>query len=238
MINKYILRDIGLSENETEIYLIILDLGEVTVYEIANQSKMQRPNIYDTIKKLREKGLVSSIKKGKKIYFKAVSPEILLSMLKTKESNLLEILPELIKTYETKKIKPLIEVFEGFDGLKRVMEDMIKEKTEIWIFSGAEINSFLKKIPDFQLKNYLKQKEILGIKTYILYSKGIKPISGPDYKIKELPYEGLETVSYMVYRDRIVIGIWSEIPIVIRIIDENVSRIWKIAIKHIWNSIK
>ena len=39
----------GLSSNEAEIYLILLDLGESTVYGISDHSKISRPNIYDII---------------------------------------------------------------------------------------------------------------------------------------------------------------------------------------------
>ena len=70
MIDKEILKSIGLTENESQIYLILLKLGEGNISQIANHSKISRPNIYDIIKVLVEKGSVSFIIKKKKKYYK------------------------------------------------------------------------------------------------------------------------------------------------------------------------
>ena len=237
MINKEILREIGLTENESEIYLILLNLGEATIYKIADQSKISRPNIYDTMKKVIEKGLATSITKNKKKFFKPVAPEKLLEILKYKETNLLQILPDLKETYEKKKTEPIIEIFEGKEGLKTIMDDFIKIKKDILIFNPIDINYILKQIPNYYLKKFLNEKKRLNIKTKVLYSKEIKPIKGPGYKLKQLPELNLGCVGYWVYGERIVIGIWSESPIFIRIISKDVAQTYQKSIELIWNSI-
>jgi len=239
MINKEILKGIGLTENESEIYLILLKEGESTIYEIADHSKISRPNIYDIIKKLKEKGLVSSITKKNKKYFKSTTPENLYNILKEKESNLLEILPKLKEIYETSEVKPIIEVYRGVEGLKSLMNDMLKTKKEIWIFNGADKRYVLENIPEFYYERFLREKKKLKIKTNILYSKNIEPIKGPGYKLKKLPEDYFAgKVSYWTYGDRVYIGIWTKELVIIRIISDDVAKVFMNGIKLIWNTIK
>lgn len=238
MKNKEILKEIGLSDNEAGIYLILLDLGEATIYEISNYSKISRPNIYDIIKKLKEKGLVSEISKNNRIFVKPNSPKIISSILKNKEKDFLEILPTLNKKYSSSQVKPIIEIFQGPEGLKTLMNDMLKVKKEILIFNGASKDYILKTIPDFYLRRFLNEKKKLKIKTKILYSKNIEPIKGPYYTLKKLPDTVLSCVSYWTYGDRVAIGIWSDQLIIIRIISEDVAKTYREGIKLVWNMIK
>jgi len=236
MIDKSILNEIGLSPNESEIYLILLKMGEASVYEMANYSRISRPNIYDILKTLSEKGLVTSIiRDGKKLYI-SVAPEKLIEMLKEKEANLLSIIPKLNELYINKFKKPLIEIFEGAEGLKKIMNEMLKEK-EILIFNGVSKEYILSKIPNFNLDKSLNEKKRLKIKTKMLYSEGIEPVKGEGYSLKKLPGENLGCVSYWVYGDRVGIGIWSEPLIIIRIIDEDVAKTYRRSINLVWNSI-
>lgn len=107
MINKEILKQIGLSDNESEVYLIVLKLNEALASNIAKQSKISRPHIYDNLNKLVEKGLITYVIKSNKKYFKAVNPDNLMDYLKEKEEDLKEILPELQELYKTEYLLKL-----------------------------------------------------------------------------------------------------------------------------------
>ncbi len=235
---KDILNNLGLSKNESEIYLILLKLGEGTIYEIANHSKISRPNIYDIIKTLSEKGLVTSLIKDKKKLFKPVSPEKLIEILREKEMNLLSVMPKLNELYENKFKKPLIEIFEGSEGLKKIMNEMLNAKGEILIFNGVSKDYILNKIPDFNLERFLNEKKRLKIKTKMLYSEEVEPLKGSGYSLKKLPEENLGCVGYWVYGNKVGIGIWAEPLIIIRIIDEDVAKTYRKSINLVWNSIK
>lgn len=238
MINKEILKGIGLTDTEAEIYLILLNLGEATVYQISEQSKTARPNIYDTIKKLAEKGLATSIIKNNKKYFKPVAPNKLLDIIQEKEKNILEIIPDLNKIYELKKKKPIIEIFEGIEGIKTIMNDFLNVKKKIWIFNSLNEKYLKSKIPEFFLKRFANEKKRLNIKTNVLYFQNVKPFKTYGYNLKQLPEPSLSCVGYWVYGDRVAIGIWLEQPIIIRIIDDDVAKVYEKSIKLIWNSLK
>ncbi len=237
MVNREVLEKIGLSRNESEIYLILLQIGESTIYNISDYSKISRPNIYDIIKKLQVRGLVSSIIKKSKKYFKASKPENLLYILKDNETNLLNILPKLNTLYNSKDSPPTIEVFQGSQGLKIIMNDMLKAK-EILVFNGVDMKEVLDQIHGFHLEKYLDEKKKKKIKTKILYSQDIKPIKGPNYEYKKIPKNSPGCVNYWTYNDRVVIAIWSKELLFIRIIDVNVAKTYKESINLIWKSIK
>ena len=63
------LKQLGLLEKEAKVYLASLELGEATVLELAKKSALNRTTVYVEIEKLGQRGLVSSIEKGKKRYF-------------------------------------------------------------------------------------------------------------------------------------------------------------------------
>ena len=73
-----LLRETGLSHNEARIYEALLHLGEASVQQISNRSKVHRRNVYDSLQKLMERGLASEVFiKGEK-HFKAINPRRLL----------------------------------------------------------------------------------------------------------------------------------------------------------------
>lgn len=52
------LQQLGLAKNEARIYQTLLQRGEMAVGEIANKSGVHRRNVYDSLNRLVEKGLV------------------------------------------------------------------------------------------------------------------------------------------------------------------------------------
>jgi sugar-specific transcriptional regulator TrmB len=48
--SESVLEEIGLSKTESKIYLSLLKQGTCTVTEIANDAKLHRANVYDSVK--------------------------------------------------------------------------------------------------------------------------------------------------------------------------------------------
>ncbi len=245
MDEKNVLTKLELSKSESEVYLILLRLKEATIYQIADETKISRPNIYDTVKKLVNKNLITPLLKGKKTYFRANSPSLLSNFLEIKKNELenlkneLEnILPNLNKIYETSAEKPRIELLEGAEGIKAIMNDFIKVNKNIWIFNSVDDKYLKKRLPEFFLKKFINEKEKLGIKTNVLYNKEIHPFKGTNYHFKQLPKSILSCVGYWVYGDNVAIGIWMENPIIIKITNKDVAETYLHSIKLIWYSIK
>src|SRR3989344_2224214 len=137
------LERIGLSPNEVKVYLALLDLGSSLAGKIFEKAAIHRRAIYDALNRLIEKGLVSFVIKAGKKYYEATNPEKLLEILKEKEEDIQnkektikEILPELISEYKQTKSKLEASIYRGKEGLKTIMELILKEKKD-WLSIGS-----------------------------------------------------------------------------------------------------
>src|SRR3989344_5175574 len=90
-----ILEDLGLSTAEAKIYVALLEQGQSKTGRIIDVTKLQSSTVYHVLGSLIEKGIVSSIHKGKIKYYQAEKPESLLAFLEDKKRKLSDILPEL-----------------------------------------------------------------------------------------------------------------------------------------------
>jgi len=123
------LRKLGLTEKEVRIYLAGLELGPVSVQDIAKVAQIARPTTYEIIKKLEERGLFAEGKQKKKRLFVAQSPKRILGILRNqrreieeKEREFIRIIAVLEAKYS--KEKEGVKVFEGKEGI-RALEEII-----------------------------------------------------------------------------------------------------------------
>jgi len=96
----------GLSPNEAKCYLTLLKIGSASANEVSRKSGIHRVSVYDALRGLAEKGLVSQITKTNKFLFEAGNPEKILDIINVKEEQLVEakkIVPELILDFKSAK---------------------------------------------------------------------------------------------------------------------------------------
>lgn len=142
------LQGIGLSNKEAKAYLATLELGETTISRIARKSGINRTTTYLAISELKEKGLISTIKKGGKSFFYAESPKKLEEKEKEKLVNLGEMMPELMSLANLIDKKPKIRYFEGLDGVREIYRDTLlypSKEVLAWVpasYSGYDPNFF------------------------------------------------------------------------------------------------
>lgn len=142
------LQGIGLSNKEAKAYLATLELGETTISRIARKSGINRTTTYLAVEALKEKGLISTIKKGGKSFFYAESPKKLEEKEREKLASLGEMMPELMSLANLIDKKPKIRYFEGMDGAREIYRDtLIYPGKEIlaWVpssYSGGDPNFF------------------------------------------------------------------------------------------------
>lgn len=122
-----ILSDIGLSEKEIIIYLVLLKIGEETASRISEIADLNRVTTYSILKSLTEKGFCSSYDKNNIQYFKSVTPESILGLLEEKKKRFGLILSQL-KQQEKKVVdKPEIAIFEGKRGIASLMALILED---------------------------------------------------------------------------------------------------------------
>lgn len=159
MDKSQILKELGLSDKESLVYLTLLSIGQSSVNNIAKKSNLNRVTCYDVLKYLKEKGLASHVIKSGVRYFEAAEPSVLLGILQEKEEKLKTILPELEALKHTLKEKPSIELFEGIAGLKTVLEDILKDKKESWFIADPKLINAL----PFYFPHFITKKRKLSL---------------------------------------------------------------------------
>ena len=120
------LLDAGLTENEAAIYLAALELGETIVSRLAKKAGIKRTTAYLVIESLKEKGLITSVKKNKVSVFFAEDPHKLHAMLEQRKEKIDKIMPQLLAFSNLIDKKPEIRYFEGKDGIKEIYYDSLK----------------------------------------------------------------------------------------------------------------
>ena len=76
------------------------------------------------------------------------------------------------------------------------------------------------------------------MKTKQLYVEGEKTLEGRGYILKAVPKEFSSPVTFGAYGNRIIIFFWSEIPVVIRIRNEEIANSFRKHFKFLWKRIK
>jgi len=177
MINYQELKKLGLSDKEAKLYLTSLQRGPETAPTLAKLSDIVRPTAYVIIEGLVKKGLMSSTEKSKKTLFTAESPEHLLSLIRLqkkeieeKEREIFKLIPQLELLANIKGEKPKVRVFEGKEGLKAVIENILKSKTKI-IYSFMPSDELFEIFPPDEHKEYMASPRVKkGIKGKLIYT--------------------------------------------------------------------
>ncbi len=121
-----IIQEAGLSLNEARIYETLLREGTLSIGQIAVKSHVHRRNVYDTIKKLLNAGLVFEILASKERVYQAVEPARLNALLETKMKRLEQVMPALEELYRTPQREQQVYIYRGPEGWKNYMRDMLR----------------------------------------------------------------------------------------------------------------
>jgi sugar-specific transcriptional regulator TrmB len=232
MIRKSVLQNLGLTENETAVYLVILRTGSATISDITQKSKVHRVNVYDIIRRLQEKGLISYIIKGKRKFYQALDPKKLVEIEQEKLQQLKEMLPELEELKKMGKDKEEATIFKDRRAIKNIMEDITKSETDVYLFASGW--GFEEKFPEYYdiwHKKLAKNK----IKIKCLVSKKFKGKKLPKPLVyRYLPDEFVSPSATLVYEDKVFILSWGVIPLGILIKSKEISKSYKKYFELLW----
>jgi HTH-type transcriptional regulator, sugar sensing transcriptional regulator len=130
------LKKLGLSDKEADVYEASLELGEATVQQIAQKSKVARATTYLILDSLMKRGLVSDYEHDDKTKFIAESPTQLKRLLDRQEEELRDrqadlgrLLPKLQAFIRSSDQRPVVRYFSGVEGLKTMRGEMAQYST-------------------------------------------------------------------------------------------------------------
>lgn len=164
LVNELI--NLGLSTEESKVYISILELGGSYASNIARKAQINRATCYHTLENLSKKGFISSYTKGKVLWFNAESPDRIIKSQTEKLERAKNIVPQLLSISNILTFKTKIRFFEGIEGVKAVFEDVLGSK-EKEILGYTNIRELGDLFTDY-FKNYCKRKIEKKIKTRYL----------------------------------------------------------------------
>jgi sugar-specific transcriptional regulator TrmB len=228
------LKELGLTEHETKVYLALLKSGPNLAGRISRLTGIHRRNVYDITERLIKRGVLGYILKNNRRYFEAVNPEKFMDILKEKENNLLENLSYLKDVYSGSKEKQETNFYKGVDGLKTVFQDQLENNKEVLIM-GASHSAF--EVLPFYFKWYDKDRSKKRIKVRIIssdrFSKKI-PLS----EIRYLPEKYANPLAINIYKDKVAIILWKKIPMVIVIKEKEVADSYRKYFELMWRTAR
>jgi sugar-specific transcriptional regulator TrmB len=190
------LESVGLSENESLLYSLMLTLPGSTVQELATRAPLPRTLLYYVLNQLIQKGLVSSHKETWRTIYLAEDPERLYEILASKEQvferhreSVRELIPELKRKYRLAGKRPSARIFEGSAEYRKALEDSIIAKPkEIRAFEALD-----KKRPAIEIREtYERRRVARKIKKNILFFENTAALQA----LKERGYD-----DYTQYRN-------------------------------------
>ncbi len=207
------LNEFGLSNTEAKVYLALIELGRSQAGAITKTSNVNRTNVYDALERLIEKGLVSYVAENNIRFFEAASPERLKEIIDEKQAKLGNIIKDLKKRYAAGKKDEDATVFRDKKGIKSIFEDVLKEKQELLVY-GAE-SKFKGMFPFYQ-KHWNDERARLGIRVKMIYNEKVRAEKKKEHlkliKMKFLPKNYDFPSMVMIYADKVVTVVWTEVP--------------------------
>lgn len=244
-----ILEHIGLTHNESIVYLTLLKEGTLKSGEILKHSGLNSGKIYEILESLKKKGLVSeSVMNNIKHYTAAPPYQILEYLNKQKEELekdeqiIKKAIPEFEKIREkkTKEIKAI--TYTGFRGIKTAVDEALEsmKKGEEILGMGItekkdnKFNEFWVSWTEKRIKKKIIAKHIFSERRD--YFKKFEKMRYTESKV----LEGLTPVTIDIFgKDKVLILNYNEPFSCTMIYDENTAtsfinffyQLWKIAIK-------
>lgn len=199
--------ELGLPEVETKIYLTSLKLGAESVQNIAKAAKLSRTAVYDGIEALQGRGLMSTVRQGRKKYFIAEDPERAVSYFKGHIKALdekVDLLKGSIRDLELLGAeKPNVRLYEGDEAIKVLFDDLAKSRAKE-VYELVDLDSLDKSVNKEKLD---QAKEVIrgkDLKVTAFYKHAHKDLSDRKAHYTQLPagiadFDGV----VWVYDDRI-----------------------------------
>ncbi len=238
------LRKIGLTQNETKVFIGLLKIGESKTGPLIKDSDVGSGRIYEILDSLIMKGLVSFVTKNNVKHYKALPLEKISSYIENKKHQLdllkldiNSIIPLVNKEVNDKK-GTIVEIYEGIEGIKIAFEKELEfpKGTELFCWGIDRIETYDKKIIDYFTYNLFKKRKKFKIKKIFDDSARGEKVFFENSQIKYEPNGSLSDIDLI--GDLTIIYIHRGKNLAIAIKDEDIASSLKGAFMEIWNVIK
>ncbi len=184
---KQIFEKLGLKEEETRIYLLLLDTGLLTAGEIAKKTAIKRPSVYVYLERLIKIGLVTQTMYEGAKHFTAEPVDKIHLLYRQKidefklyESKIDQALADASKFSAIGQFKPHIKFFEGQEGVQNLLKDCWQYK-DIEALTMWPIKSFQDALSEDFLYYHNMMRIKQGIVTKAIWDNQTKTMDAPPH---------------------------------------------------------
>jgi sugar-specific transcriptional regulator TrmB len=240
MTQEQILEEAGLSKNEAKVYLSLICLGCTTAGQIAKHSKVPRPNVYDALERLQQKGLVSYTVRDEKKHFEVSDPNALMGMIKEKEKMLNKLMPKLMMNQQISAGSE-VQIFEGMKAVQNMFYNFLAINQTLYVIGAPKIAIEL--IGQFLEEFHRKRAEKKMNMTLIYNSDAENRVR---YINQNMPYTTARVLSTEfdapitthICGDQVVFILWHANPLVIRVKRADLAKAYKGYFDILWSLAK
>jgi diketogulonate reductase-like aldo/keto reductase/sugar-specific transcriptional regulator TrmB len=248
-----LLQQLGLTENETKVYLAFLKNGEKVAAEISRILKMDKSSCYRAVETLISKSLLIPNPKTRGTTYLAANPEVLKELITNKKIELetqfhsLNSFIEKIKNFATNQRVTYFTIEKGLQAHISCMEDSINNNPEKIIREKFRSSNPLFRNKEYQqyiFSHYLKKR----IKNHVV-NRQLQDLSIKDSyfeiettskkllkELRILPSDFTDNTEFRIYNNTVEIINFDEKKefTIIKITDEYISQLVKDMFDYIW----
>lgn len=237
------LKNIGLKNSETRVYLYLLENGISTPPQIAKGTGIARTNTYHIIRGLSEKGLVEQQKKRKRFVYLPTDPAALLRTLERRKETVEQLLPDLRTLHKTQINKPNIRFFEGTEQIKEIFMQMLEAKEILGIASTRKLfeldPKFFASYTKLMKQRHIAFRDLLSHASGEKAAKDTRVIMGPMYEYKLLPPKyGEFATNFLVWNDTVALMTLEEPVFGTLVTNKNLAATFKVLFEIIWGTLE
>lgn len=174
------LQTLGLSDNETRVYLYLLTHGESIASIISKRLGIKRASVYQILESLVSKELIVEFSKNNVAHFDSVDPDELVGLCEQRVNQMqrlkakAEVLKSEFKRLREKGKMPTLEIrgkikyFQGLEAVTQLIEETLSEKDRVQLCFG--LNTFHAELAGDDWGDYTKRRVDKG-----MFVKSIQP---------------------------------------------------------------
>jgi len=240
------LEELGLSRNESKIYLFLLKNGSTTTGPIIKNTQIANSRVYESLNSLIKKGLVTyTIQKNGK-HFRAEDPSKLLEIAEERKKKIQKMLPDMINLKSLKTPETTSAVYEGFDGFKTAFKKIIDDcpdKGTIYILGFSEHTYKTRSLRTF-ISNMNLKSEKKKQKLKVILDVSTKDGLGKDREkekfteVRYMPEKYISPAAIDITGDYVYIFLWEKKPYVFMIKNKMIAESFKAYFNFLWSISK
>jgi sugar-specific transcriptional regulator TrmB len=194
MATAEILKNLGLSDKEAEVYLASLTLGEATAGKIAEHAGVKRPTTYVVLDELESKGYITKALVAGVHYYYPEHPKKILAEAELRLADLKTALPQMESMLNKESGRPRVIIYGNKDDLDRAYDESFIATGEVLYMSTIRLSQSVfaktfRKMDLAQLSENYRMRELVDES-----EEGIKyalSVQGEQREVRLIPKEFL-----------------------------------------------